>query len=223
MGTDITFKRADGRDVPGYLSNPANCKAPSVIVIQEWWGVCDQIKGLCDRFSLAGFGALAPSLYDGRVVPYHDRDAAGREMDMLDLMDATVQTVRAAAQYLACNGAKVGLTGFCLGGVVAVIGAAKVPELAAASAFYGLPPEGLIDVEDICVPIQGHFANTDDWCTPQMVDAFEKAMTAARKPMELYRYDAKHGFQNEQRPSHDRAIAELAWGRTTAFFRRHLQ
>ena len=112
MGTSITFKRPDGKDASGYLANAARGNAPGVVVIQEWWGLQDQIKGLCDRFAVAGFDALAPDLYKGTVVPYHDTDAAGKEMNSLDFMDATTQTVRGAAQYLARNGAKVGLTGF---------------------------------------------------------------------------------------------------------------
>ena len=129
MGTSITFKRPDGKDANGYLANAARGNAPGVVVIQEWWGLQDQIKGLCDRFAVAGFDALAPDLYKGTVVPYHDTDAAGKEMNSLDFMDATTQTVRGAAQYLAKNGAKVGLTGFCLGGAVTIIGATKIPEL----------------------------------------------------------------------------------------------
>ena len=125
MGTHITFKRPDGKDANGYLANTARGDAPGVVVIQEWWGLSEQIKGLCDRFAAAGFDALAPDLYNGKVVPYHDTDAAGKEMNSLDFMDATTQTVRGAAQYLKRNGAKVGLTGFCLGGAVTIIGAAK--------------------------------------------------------------------------------------------------
>ena len=73
-------------------------------------------------------------------MPYHDTDAAGKEMNSLDFMDATTQTVRGAVQYLARNGAKVGLTGFCLGGAVTIIGATKIPELTAGVVFYGIPP-----------------------------------------------------------------------------------
>jgi carboxymethylenebutenolidase len=141
MGTSITFKRPDGKDAGGYLANAARGDAPGVVVIQEWWGLQEQIKGMCDRFARAGFDALAPDLYKGTVVPYHDTDAAGREMNSLDFMDATTQTVRGAAQYLSRNGAKVGLTGFCLGGAVTIIGATKIPELAAGVVFYGIPPE----------------------------------------------------------------------------------
>src|SRR3982075_3408751 len=140
MGTQITFKRPDGKDANGYLANAQRGDAPGVVVIQEWWGVSEQIKGLCDRFALAGFDALAPDLYKGKVVPYHDTDAAAKEMNSLDFMDATTQTVRGATQYLSKNGAKVGLTGFCLGGAGTIIGAAQLPELTPGGVFYGLPP-----------------------------------------------------------------------------------
>ena len=106
MGTIINFKRPDGKEASGYLANAARGDAPGVVVIQEWWGLQDQIKGMCDRFARAGFDALAPDLYKGKVVPYHDTDAAGKEMNSLDFMDATTQTVRGAAQYLARNGAR---------------------------------------------------------------------------------------------------------------------
>src|SRR5881398_3225968 len=100
MGTSISFKRPDGKDASGYLANAARGNAPGVVVIQEWWGLQEQIKGLCDRFAVAGFDALAPDLYNGKVVPYHDTDAAGKEMNSLDFIDATTQNVRGAAQYL---------------------------------------------------------------------------------------------------------------------------
>ena len=104
-----------------------------------------------------------------------------------------------------------------------VIGAAKIPELSAGVVFYGIPPEAAAKPADVKIPLQAHFANKDDWCTPQLVNDFEKAMKAAGKSLELYRYDAEHAFVNEQRMSvHDRAAAELAWGRATDFFRKHL-
>jgi carboxymethylenebutenolidase len=223
MGTSISFKRPDGKEASGYLANARRGDAPCVVVIQEWWGLSEQIKGLCDRFAVAGFDALAPDLYGGVVVPYHDMDAANTQMTSLDFIDATTQTVRGAVQYLSRNGAKVGLTGFCLGGAVTIIGAAKIPELTAGVVFYGIPPEQAAKPADVRIPLQAHFADKDDWCTPQLVDAFETAMKAAGKSLELYRYDAEHAFVNEQRMAvHDRAAAELAWGRATAFFEKHL-
>src|SRR5262245_35934809 len=97
MGTTISFKRPDGKDASGYLAKPGRADAPGVVVIQEWWGLQDQIKGICDRFALAGHEALAPDLYAGTVVPYHDADAANREMSSLNFLDATDQVVRGAA------------------------------------------------------------------------------------------------------------------------------
>ncbi|HWW48043.1 MAG TPA: dienelactone hydrolase family protein [Xanthobacteraceae bacterium] len=223
MGTTITFKRPDGKEAQGYLANAARGDAPGIVVIQEWWGLSDQIKGLTDRFALAGFDALAPDLYNGVVVPYHDTEAANKEMTSLDFMDATTQTVRGAVQYLKKNSAKVGLTGFCLGGAVTVIGAAKIAELSAGVAFYGIPPAAAAKPADIQIPLQGHFANRDDWCTPQVVDEFEQGLKAAGKVAEFFRYDADHAFVNEQRAAvHDRQAAELAWDRAIAFFKKHL-
>src|SRR3979411_418354 len=198
MGTSISFKRPDGKDANGYLANAERGDAPGVVVIQEWWGLQEQIKGLCDRFALAGFDALVPDLYKGQVVPYHDTDAAAKEMNSLDFMDVTTQTVRGAALYLGKNGARVGLTGFCLGGAVTIIGAAKIPELTAGVVFYGIPPEQAAKPADIKIPLQAHFANKDDWCTPQAVDAFEKGMKAAGKSLELFRNEADAAFVKEK-------------------------
>ena len=133
MGTTISFKRPDGKDASGYLARPGRADAPGIVVIQEWWGLQDQIKGICDRFALAGYEALAPDLYAGTVVPYHDADAANREMSSLNFLDATDQVVRGAAAFLKLTGVKVGLTGFCMGGAVTILGAIRIPELSAAS------------------------------------------------------------------------------------------
>jgi carboxymethylenebutenolidase len=223
VGAEITFKRPDGGDAKGYLANAASGDAPGVVVIQEWWGLAEQIKATVDRFALAGFDALAPDLYEGVVVPYHDAERAAKEMSSLNFLDATEQTVRGAVQYLKRNGAKVGIAGYCMGGAVAVIAAAKIPELTAAVSFYGLPPEQAVKAADVKIPLQGHFANKDDYITPKAVDDFEKALKAAGKDAGFFRYDADHAFVNEQRMAvHDRQAAELAWSRAIAFLKKQL-
>jgi carboxymethylenebutenolidase len=223
MGTKISFSRVDGKEASGYLAKPGDAAAPAIIVIQEWWGLQDQIKGICDRLARAGYEALAPDLYAGTVVPYHDDAAANREMTSLNFLDAADQIVRGAAQYLKKDGTKVGITGFCMGGAVAVLAACRVPELSCAVAFYGIPPEQAAKPADLKVPLQGHFSNKDDFFTPKSVDAFEAGLKAAGKSFEIFRYDADHAFMNEQRPTvHDRAAAELAWGRMLGFLKKQL-
>ena len=222
MGTRISLRRPDGKEADGYLAKAARANAPGVVVIQEWWGLQDQIKGVCDRLALAGYEALAPDLYAGTVVAYHDTAAAEREMNSLNFLDVTDQVVRGAALLLKGSSARVGLMGFCLGGAVTILGACRVPELSAAVCFYGLPPAQVAKPADLKVPLQAHFADRDDWCTPQAVAAFEAGVKEAGKDVEVFRYDADHGFINEQRAVHDRAAAELAWERTLKFWARHL-
>jgi carboxymethylenebutenolidase len=100
MGTKITFKRPDGKDASGYLATATRPNRPGLVVIQEWWGLQDQIKGMCERFADAGYQALAPDLYAGTVVPYHDTAAANREMSSLNFLEATDQVVAREARPL---------------------------------------------------------------------------------------------------------------------------
>jgi carboxymethylenebutenolidase len=222
MGTRIPFKRPDGCNAEGYLAKAGKANAPGVVVIQEWWGLQDQIKGICDRFALAGYDALAPDLYCGTVIPYHDSEAAGREMSSLNFLEATDQLVRGSAQFLLRSSPKVAITGFCMGGAVAILAACRVPEFSAVIPFYGLPLENVAKPADVKIPLQGHFANSDDHVTPDKVDAFEKGLKAAGKTAEIFRYDASHAFMNEQRSVHDRKSAELAWGRMRTFLSQHI-
>jgi carboxymethylenebutenolidase len=109
MGAEITFKRPDGGEAKGYLTNAARGDAPGVVVIQEWWGLAEQIKAIVDRFALAGFDALAPDLFKGVVVPYHDAERAQKEMMSLNFIDATEQTVRGAFSILNATAPRPGL------------------------------------------------------------------------------------------------------------------
>ena len=219
MGTRISFLRVDGKKTEGYLVKAGQDHAPGVVVIQEWWGLQDQIKGICDRLALAGYDALAPDLYAGTVVPYHDASAANLEMSSLNFQDAVSENVRGAAQYLRKSSKKIGIVGFCMGGAVATMAACSVPEVTAAIAFYGL---GSVNAQDLRVPLQGHFSNSDDYVTPDRVNTFEAEFKMAKREGEIFRYDADHAFMNEQRDVHDRAAAELGWQRMLGFWKAHL-
>lgn len=224
MGAMIDFPKTSGGTARGYLAEAKEARAPGVVVIQEWWGLQGQIKTVCDRLAAAGFQALAPDLYGGKVVPYHDSAAANATMASLDFRRSTDEEVRGAVRFLAGRGVKVGLTGFCMGGAVTVIGAVHVPELSAAVCFYGLPPEGVAAPRDIRVPFQGHFASLDDWCTPAAVDAFEKKLQAAGKTYEIHRYPGHHAFMNSERKEvYGAGEAQVAWDRMLAFFGKQLR
>jgi carboxymethylenebutenolidase len=212
MGAMIEFSRPDGGKSKGYLASAGNGR-PGVVVIQEWWGLNDQICGVADRFARAGYNALAPDLYKGRLTTVPDE--ANHLMSSLDFPDATHQDLRGAVLHMKASSAKVAVMGFCMGGALTVAAAVHIPECAAGVCFYGIPPKEIADPAKIAIPFQGHFANQDDWCTPAAVDALETAMTGS-KP-EIYRYAAAHAFFNERSPAYDLPCANQAWNRMAAF------
>src|SRR5512143_3829268 len=116
MGSRISFPRTTGAPAQGHLAEAAQDRAPGVLVIQEWWGVQGQIRSVCDRFAAEGFHALAPDLYEGKVIPYHDAAAASPALRSLDFKAAAAQVVRGAARHLGPRCGKVGIAGFCMGG-----------------------------------------------------------------------------------------------------------
>ena len=222
MGPRISFPRTDGKPTEGYLAKAARALAPGVIVIQEWWGIQENIKSICDRLALAGYDALAPDLYAGKVVPYHDSAAAEAEMKSLNFKDVADNVVRGAVLYLKKSSPKVGMIGFCVGGAVTLLSAQDVQELSCAAPFYGLPPASLFSASKVRVPLQCHFSNSDDYPSPVQVDLMDKDFKASGLKFEIFRYDASHAFMNEQRAVHDRAAAELAWGRLVGFLQKYL-
>ena len=221
MDTRISFPRTDGKQAEGYLAKAGRDHAPGVIVIQEWWGLSGNITGICNRLALAGYDALAPDLYGGTLVPYHDHHAAEQQLQNLDFADAAQNSVRGAAQFLKRSSPKVAVVGFCMGGAVAML-AAAAPEISAVAPFYGLPPEKFLDISKLKIPVQGHFSNTDDFVTPERANTFEAALNKAGVKNEIFRYDASHAFMNEQRDVYDRAASELAWGRLLRFLSANL-
>ncbi len=220
MGSMIDFARPDGGTTKGYLAT-AGTDRPSVIVIQEWWGLNDQICGVADRFARAGYNALAPDLYEGRVT--QEPDEANHLMSGLDFPGATHQDLRGAARHLQGIGQKVGVVGFCMGGALTIATAVHVPEVAAGVCFYGIPPTEFADPANIALPLQCHFANQDDWCTPDAVNELEAALTGAGVNAEIHRYDAAHGFFNEtSEANYHAASANLAWQRMSDHFTANL-
>jgi carboxymethylenebutenolidase len=220
MGDLISFTCPDGTEAKGYLATATEPKG-SVVVLQEWWGLNDQIKGVADRFAAAGYTALAPDLYEGRVT--QDADEASHMMTGLDWTGASEQDTRGAVQYLkAKTGTKTAVMGFCMGGALTIIAGVKVPECDACVCFYGIPPKEAADPTKIAVPFQAHFATKDDWCTPQAVEQLRKDMAGVKSPVDIHEYDGEHGFFNETREVFNRNAADVSWERTISFLNKVL-
>ena len=229
MGKMVSYKRPDGKSVNGHLAEPVgSAKAPGMVVIQEWWGLNDQIKGVADKLAKAGYRALVPDLYRGKTAV--DAKEANHLMTGLNFGDAAGQDIRGAVQYLKQSSAKVGVTGFCMGGALTVLSAVNVPELAAAVIWYGYPPLEYVDASKIKAPLLGHWATLDQAFAIGGVDALEKKLREANVKFEFHRYDAKHAFANEtadqkklEMLKYDPKAAELAWQRTIDFLAKHLK
>ncbi|MGH8741239.1 MAG: dienelactone hydrolase family protein [Burkholderiales bacterium] len=225
----ISFKRPDGQSVNGYLAEPPQgAKAPGVVVIQEWWGLNDQIKGVADRLAKVGYRALVPDLYRGKVTL--DAKEAEHLLGGLNFGDAAGQDVRGAVQHLKASSAKVGVTGFCMGGALTLLAAVNVPEAGACVAWYGFPPLEYVDPSKIKAPLLGHYATDDQFFPIAKVDELEKKLREAKVQFEFHRYKAKHAFANEEANErnlppleYNPQAAELAWKRTLEFFDRHLK
>ena len=229
MGTMIEYKRPDGQSVNGYLAEPAvGTRAPGIVVIQEWWGLNDQIKGVADTLATQGYRALVPDLYRGKVALAANE--AEHLMNELNFGDAAGQDVRGAVAHLKASGsAKVGVTGFCMGGALTLLSSVFVPELDAGVAWYGYPPLDYIDASKIKIPLMGHWAIEDVPFPIAKVDDLEKKLGDAKVHFEFHRYQAKHAFANETADSkglamlkYDAVAAKLAWERTMGFFGTYL-
>jgi carboxymethylenebutenolidase len=229
MGSMVSFERPDGQSVQGYLAEPAQpAGAPGVVVIQEWWGLNAQIRGVADRLAGVGFRALVPDLYRGKLTV--EQEEAHHLMTGLNFGDAASQDVRGAVQFLKRDSAKVGVTGFCMGGALTLLALNFAPEIDAGAVWYGLPPLEYLDPAKITAPVLGHFATQDQFFAIDKVDALEAKLREGGVSLEFHRYLAHHAFANETAvgagriaaTQYDPAWAQLAWDRTLRFFGRTL-
>ena len=227
MGELVTFK-SNGGTAGGYLAGPASGRGPGVIVIQEWWGLNDQVKGVADMFAREGFSALAPDFYHGKSARIGEPDAAQKLMMELDLSQAA-KDARGAAEFLATNAAtaskKIGVIGFCMGGMLALMTGTLAPDVVGAVVdCYGVPPQKKPDYAKLKgVPVLGIFAGKDQWVMDAL-PGLEADLKAAGAPFEKVVYpEADHAFLNEQRADvHRPDDAKDAWPKIMSFLKRHL-
>lgn len=229
MGNTVSFQRPDGQTVQGYLAEPAQgSNAPAIVVIQEWWGINAQIRGVADRLANAGYQALVPDLYRGKLTV--EAEEAHHLMTGLDFGDAASQDIRGAVQFLKTRAPKVGVTGFCMGGALTLLALTQSPEIDAGVVWYGCPPLEYIDASKIRAPLLGHWATQDEFFKIDTIDALEEKLGAAGVSFDFHRYLAYHAFANETAvgsgrlpaTQYDAAWAQQAWDRSLRFFGRHL-
>jgi carboxymethylenebutenolidase len=211
----------------GYLAVPASGGGPAVVVLQEWWGVDDHIRGVCDRLAGAGFIALAPDLYHGETTDQPDE--AQQKMMALS-MERAEQEMAGAVALLAAHegrtGTGVGAVGWCLGGGLAIWAAATNPEIKATVSFYYVMPHAKPDFSAIEGPVLGHFGTKDDFVPVAAAEELLAELRGAGVDAEFVFHDGVgHAFFNDTNRlgTYDPDAAERAWGRTVEFLRENLE
>ena len=221
---EVEFE-SNGGTAPGYLAVPESGKGPGVIVLQEWWGLTDDIKRVCDRFAQEGFLALAPDLYRGETTEQPD-EAQQKLMAMN--MDEAEKEMRGAVKYLLdhpkVNG-QVGSVGFCAGGGLSVWAAASNPQIGAAVTYYYVMPHGKPDFSKIDAPVLGHFGTKDEFVSEEDAKALQAELQEAGVEAAFEFYEGGgHAFANSHNRlgTYDEGHAKKAWERTTSFLKEHL-
>ena len=225
MGTTVAFKRPDGQIAHGYLAEPEQAAgASAIVVIQEWWGLNDQIRGVADRLACAGYIALVPDLFRGKSTV--EAEQAHHLMTGLNFGDAASQDIRGAVQFLKTRSGKVGVAGFCMGGALTLLALCMAPEIDAAVVWYGCPPLETIDAARIKAPLLAHWATQDQFFPIVTVDQWQDKLREAGVNFEFHRYLAHHAFANETAvgpgripaTQYDPVWSQRAWDRSFRFF-----
>jgi carboxymethylenebutenolidase len=232
---EVRIKVGDG-EMPAYRALPEGRKnLPTVIVVQEIFGVHEHIKDVCRRLAKAGYLAVAPELYarQGDVSKLSSIEEI--RPIVAKVPDAQVMSdLDATAQWAAANGGdakKLAITGFCWGGRIVWLYSAHNPNLKAGVAWYGrvegapaeLQPKNPIDVvAAMKAPVLGLYGGADAGIPNDGVDRMKAALKSANKPSEIHTYpDMPHGFHADYRPSYRKPAAEDGWKRMLEWFRKH--
>jgi carboxymethylenebutenolidase len=224
MAKTVSFA-SNGDTASGYLAVPDSGSGPGLLVVQEWWGLVPQIKRTCDRLAGIGFVALAPDLYHGDYAEHTEMDKANELMQSLP-PDRAARDMTGAIDFLlgheAVRGEQVGAIGFCMGGMLALlIAALQGDKIGACTPFYGAPLGDMApDWSTLSAPVQGHFAENDDFFPPSAVKDLERQLKDMGKDVEFIVYPGTgHAFGNEENPlgTRDDEAAATAWDRATTF------
>jgi len=219
----IVLPIPDGRTATALLFGGHEKPRPALIIIHEWWGVNDEMRDQAARFSKEGFVTLVPDLYFGSWTTDQERAAQlSSEMKTAVSMEIVRSAVNALAEDRRTT-KRIGITGFCLGGGMALAAACTVPGIGAAVPFYGTPRDEFLHFSKDTPPIQGHYAKYDDYVDGDRVARIQRTALDANTRFDVFFYEAGHAFLRRSDPAvHDRPSAELAWGRAVTFLHTHL-
>lgn len=229
METDKLDLKTPGGATTAFVALPSEpdtttsaATSAAVILIHEWWGINDHIRDLAGRYAKEGYLCVAPDLYRGKMAG--DVQEASRLMHELATEDGLAIIRQAMEETRNAYGvARIGITGYCMGGTFALQAACELKMLGAAAPFYGDIPEEKT-LAQLSVPTLFIAGKRDDWITPEKVKGLKDAARAHGLPVEVVSYDADHAFFNDTRPEvYNRGAATDAWQRVLRHFREYLQ
>lgn len=195
---------------------------PAILICHEWWGLNDDMRRIAERFAAEGFLAVALDFYEGKSTA-----DVGEAMQLVMQMktDHALLVTKAAVEMLKadprCSG-RIAITGFCLGGAMAIGAICNVAGIVAAVPFYGLPMPKYLNWQNVRGPILGHYAQTDAHVPAEKVQAVVEQARSAGVTFECHFYSGSHGFmrRSDAQIYHPES-ADLAWNRTLAFLKNH--
>ncbi|MCY7377405.1 MAG: dienelactone hydrolase family protein [Pyrinomonadaceae bacterium] len=218
----LEFKTAKGATT-AFVAMPddASGETKAVVLVQEYWGLNDNIKDIAGRYAAEGFVCIAPDLYSGTVTT--DKTEAAKlmgELEAEDGLDIINKAMIAATDKYEIK--KFGITGFCMGGTYALEAACKLEGLHASAPFYGDVPDEFT-LKGLKCPVLFVSGTKDAWINPEKVADLERMAKVNTLPIESVKYEADHAFFNNTRPEvYDEAAAKDAWARVIRFFNENL-
>jgi carboxymethylenebutenolidase len=226
MSETVEFA-SNGAQASGYLSVPSSGQGPGVIVVQEWWGLDPHLKQSVDRLAGAGFVALAPDLFHGELAGHDEMDKAAQLMTSLP-PDRAARDMSGAVDFLAAHpavtGDRLGVVGFCMGGMLSLILAAnRGDRIGAAVPFYGFPQgDAEPDWSGLTAAVRGHMAENDDFFGPAAAKALEEKLRGMGKDVTLTVHPGTgHAFMGPHNAlgTLDEELADQLWAEVNAFLR----
>jgi len=230
MAETVEFK-SNGNNATGYLVKPLSGSGPGVLVIQEWWGLDDDLKKMADKLAVAGFVALAPDLYHGKVAGHTEMDKAAQLMNSLP-PDRAGRDMSGAVDYLAGHSAVtskgIGVVGFCMGGMLSfIIAANRGDKVKAVVPFYGFPQgQSEPDWSKLTASISGHMAENDSFFSPAAAKALEEKLRKMGKDCTLKVHPGTgHAFMGPHNAlgTLNEKLAAQIWPEVVDFLKKKLQ